>query len=1055
MKGHLSDDPAKLVRNLPHQIGSYDRALDILKKRYDNERAIINSNLKRLFQLEITASNSLDALKRMLDATNECIAAIKCYNIDTGSWDAILIFILSRQLDATSIQHWEEQIKGRRTIPKFSEFCEFLEIRINVLETTASTAMAIPRSQSSFFSNQKAKVLTTTTGSFAGKRCTICKMEHFAYKCPQFVDIPDRDKPQFIADRNLCTNCLFSHQVDECKSRYSCRLCGKRHHTTLHQGLSEIAQIHNLSISEVEPTDPEELQALEMQPIVIAHVNETRSMKHVKLATAMIEIVHNGKRLIVRALIDGGATANLISQRIIDTLKLPQTKVGLPITGACDTIVYNVRRKATFIIKPTGLVSNYAIQIPALVVPKVTSVSASPKERWPYLQGLELADPNWEMGGRIDVLLGSAARAEIILDGLIKGESGQPIAEKTELGWIISGGDGGQQQVNAIFTLKISDENLSKSLQRFWEVEELPKMKILTPDEQQAETIFTNTTKRCKDGRFMVQLPFKNEIPSLGESRQIAKKRYDSMERRFITKPELRAVYNQSIQEYLDLDQMELVESEDESSWPHSYIPQHLVFKDSSSTTKVRAVFDGSCKTSNGNSLNSQLLVGPTIQTELFSLLLHWRKGKYAISGDIEKMYRQVWVDPQHTDFQRILWKSPSTDELRSYRLKTVTFGVASAPFLAIRTLFLIADEICDAEPEMADKIKYQFYVDDFFDSVDTMEGAKHTLETMSNRLAEYGLLLRKWKANDKNILKDLKDSHKDSSPSNVFKTLGVQWDPSTDTFLFVPPAFKEAERWTKRTILSDISKLFDPLGWLSPCVIMAKIFIQHLWLLKIGWDENLPVETIAKWLTIRHQFMTSCAVKIPRWIGLKKDTEHISLLGFCDAADHGLCGVVYIRIQHNSSEASCKLLAAKTKVAPLKKISIPRLELCAASLLVTVMKKINEALKIPNLRQMAWTDSEIVLHWLSSHPSRWQTFVAHRVSEIQQELPPHLWRHISSQQNPADCATRGMKREELEQFKLWWNGPEFLMKNEEDWPKKQLIRPPANVKLEEKSSAL
>lgn len=339
----------------------------------------------------------------------------------------------------------------------------------------------------------------------------------------------------------------------------------------------------------------------------------------------------------------------------------------------------------------------------------------------------------------------------------------------------------------------------------------------------------------------------------------------------------------------------------------------------------------------------------------------------------------------------------------------------------------------------MANKIKYQFYVDDFFDSVETIEEAQKTIKNISSKLAEYGFILRKWKASAEAILSNLRDTEKDTSPSNVFKTLGVQWQPATDSFLFVPAELKTVKEWTKRTILSDISKLFDPLGWLSPCVITTKIFMQKLWLLQVDWDDKLSDRIVTEWLNIRQQFVTSCAVKIPRWLGLKNDADHISTHGFCDAAETAMVGVVFIRIKYNEEQIICKLIAAKTRVAPLKKLTIPRLELNAAVLLTKLMKKVKDALKIGNLQQQAWSDSEIVLHWLASHPSRWKTYIASRTAEIQDSLPSHMWRHVGSLQNPADCASRGMTRDELEKCELWWNGPDFLYKSEYEWPQNKL----------------
>lgn len=270
-----------------------------------------------------------------------------------------------------------------------------------------------------------------------------------------------------------------------------------------------------------------------------------------------------------------------------------------------------------------------------------------------------MADPQVEKNSRINVLLGAAVHGHILEEGLIKGHQNQPIAQKTRLGWIISGGGSQITCQTPIFTIQTSDSQLSACLVKFWETEEVPTKKYLTKEEQLAERIYVETTKRCDDGRLMVKLPFKNkDVPKLGQSFEIAKRRYNFMRKRFTTKPEFQHMYDQCIQQYLDLGHMELTNSD---QWPHNYLPHHPVIKESSSTTKIRPVFDASCKTCNGNSLNSQLLVGPTIQSDLFSLLTRWRKGRIAISGDIEQMYRQVWIFPEDRDYQRILWCPPNT----------------------------------------------------------------------------------------------------------------------------------------------------------------------------------------------------------------------------------------------------------------------------------------------------------------------------------------------------------------------------------------------------------
>lgn len=1050
LKSNLSGEPGRMVKHLPLNASSYNKAWAMLNKRYDNQRAIINANLKRLFDLPMLKTESGEDLKNMLNTTNECIAAINSYKISTNSWDAIMIFLISQRLDANNIKHWEERIQASKTIPKLSEMLDFLEIRINILETTASVQTYAKASGE--YVHKKQKIMLNTD---IVRKCTICKANHFAYTCQMLNAKPDEDKIAFIKEKGLCVNCLHNHSVDECTSKFSCKICGERHNSVLHTAAAVFSIITDTGDIDIDANcseiEQEELQAREMA-FTTQMENEPNSGQ-VILATAVIKIEYNNRSFCVRALIDQGSTTNLITRGACKALNLLEKRVNIPITGIGGHVSCRVTKRTNF--KLRSLVNDqFSMDIPALIVPRITTLRPLRiKNEWIHLRELTLADQISTTTNRIEVLLGASTFAQIILQGLVKGATGQPIAQKTELGWIISGRvhDEMFRPMVPVFTITVSDETLSNSLQKFWETEEIPRNRLYTPEEKLAEKIYSETTIRCPDGRYMVRLPFKaNQPPELGNLFSIAQKRFKSMIKRFHDKPDLRLKYDQCIQEYLDLNHMEPIDKPVESRY---YMPHHPVFKEASTTTKIRPVFDASCKNINGSSLNSELLIGPTIQPDLFSLIIIWRKNEYVITGDIEKMYRQVWIHPDDANYQCILWNpKESCTELQSYRLKTVTFGVASAPFLAIRTLFQIGMDIKNHLPIIAEKIQNRFYVDDYFDSLESIEEAKNTIQQISIILADYGFSLRKWKSNHPAILQNLCEDEKDSSPCNIFKTLGIQWQPDSDEFVFMPTQLSEKSEWNKRTILSEICRVFDPLGWLSPCVILAKIFMQKLWLLQLDWDEIVPNEITREWETIRRQFTTTCSVKIPRWIGMSSDVRDVSLQGFADASEKAFACVIYVRILYADNTISCKLIAAKTRVAPLKKMTIPRLELNAAVLLSSLMDKTKEALKIPALRQQAWTDSMIVLYWLADHPSRWKSYVAQRVSEIQNTLPSRLWRHIDSTHNPADCASRGLNITELEKFTMWWVGPQFLVKSENEWPERRInISPKQN--LEEKQT--
>lgn len=468
--------------------------------------------------------------------------------------------------------------------------------------------------------------------------------------------------------------------------------------------------------------------------------------------------------------------------------------------------------------------TNFSLTFPAYVVKTVTGlkpVQVTTAKHWTHLKGLTLADPDFLEFTHIDMLLGNVVFAEILQSGLIKGNPGEPIAQLTSLGWLITGAANKIEEKEINCNLLLEKDDLNLQLSAFWQLEEVSNKKPLTNDEERAEEIFSNTVQICQDGRIMVDLPFKEDpFHAFGESYSMAKNRLKSLQRKLSKDSKLEHQYNESLQEYLTLGHMSKAS---DSDTPFVCLPHHAVIKESSSTTKVRGVFDASAKTSNGKSLNDVLFVGPTIQSDLFELLIRWRRFQFAFSGDIEKMYRQVRVNPKHTNFQSILWQSPGENQIQRYKLETVTFGTASAPFQAIRALHEIAHQVKHLNPIIAANILLKFYVDDYLGCEKTVEEACSVRKELTRILAEFGFNLRKWKASHEEILDGVpeKDREKVLDFDSTIKTLGIQWNPSKDEFIFKScDQATPTTGWTKRQVLSEIAKLFDPVGWLSPCVI-------------------------------------------------------------------------------------------------------------------------------------------------------------------------------------------------------------------------------------------
>ncbi|XP_071579220.1 uncharacterized protein [Temnothorax nylanderi] len=298
---------------------------------------------------------------------------------------------------------------------------------------------------------------------------------------------------------------------------------------------------------------------------------------------------------------------------------------------------------------------------------------------------------------------------------------------------------------------------------------------------------------------------------------------------------------------------------------------------------------------------------------------------------------------------------------------------------------------------------------------------------------------LQKWAANSAELLTDIPEDQRESSdyPINhddTLKVLGLSWSPRDDSFRFVISPYAVTVH-TKRSVLSFIAKLYDPLGWASPIVIAAKMLMQELWLRKIDWDAPIPDDLLHQWINYVSDLPNISKIRIPRWTGMRQDKLDVELHGFADASTRAYAAVVFLRIVHSPSNIQVILLAAKTKVAPLKTVSVPRLELNAVVLLIRLLEWVRNTTGLMRALLFGWTDSQIVLAWLLQHPSRWNSYVANRVSEVQTRLPTVRWQHVRSQENPADCASRCFTAADLVNHELWWSGPRWLSSTTASWP--------------------
>ncbi|XP_043496406.1 uncharacterized protein LOC122520382 [Polistes fuscatus] len=492
-----------------------------------------------------------------------------------------------------------------------------------------------------------------------------------------------------------------------------------------------------------------------------------------------------------------------------------------------------------------------------------------------------------------------------------------------------------------------------------------------------------------------------------------------------------RAEYLRFMQEYESLDHMRLI-AEEEINIPVSqryYIPHHGIFQQSNEKSKLRVVFDASMTSNSGSSLNDILLRGPNLQLELSDILTNFRLYRYVFVSDITKMYRQILVNESFQDFQRILWRESPELPVRHYRLRTVTYGECCSPYLALRVLLELASAEENNYPAGARAIRQNKYMDDFLVGADELTELMDTRDELRNILSTAGMSLGKWASNDNRVLEGIAVSDR-SCPDfstldeTIFlKTLGIRWNPSGDYFSFNHTSVPIA-RLSKRSLLSEGSRIFDPLGWISPVTLLFKLLFQETWIRGVGWDEDLPADMKERWSVLRGSLRDIREVKLPRWIGSVRDSQ---IHGFCDASERAYAAVIYVRVRDQSGIMVTRLISSKNKLAPIKTISIAKLELCAAHLLARMLHHLQDNGPFSGAQCFAWSDSKIVLAWLATHPSKWKTFVANRCSHIQELCPGLRWAHVRSRNNPADIASRGAIPDQLIANKVWWSGPEWL----------------------------
>ncbi|KAL9970153.1 hypothetical protein ACROYT_G022481 [Oculina patagonica] len=517
-------------------------------------------------------------------------------------------------------------------------------------------------------------------------------------------------------------------------------------------------------------------------------------------------------------------------------------------------------------------------------------------------------------------------------------------------------------------------------------------------------------TLTYNDGRYEVSLPWKEDRVSLKDNYRQAERRLYNLEKKLLHEPMKAVSYKEAINKYVENGVAEEVPCDEitlTDGRPVFYLPHHAIIREDKQTTKTRVVFDASAKDSNGVSLNSCLEPGPALQPDLVGILLRFRKNVVGIMGDIEKMFLQIRLKEEDRDSHRYLWRDLDPQATpKIYRMTRVTFGVVSSPLLAIGTIQEHVKSCKETFPVASSEISRNTYVDDFASGRDNVQETLKLQQSATELMQKTALNLTKWSSNSSELMEAIPERDRAAgslvslesglaAEHPITKALGLKWNTCTDNLVFAI----DVDIVNSRLVASLAAKICDPIGLITPFLVRSKLILQSLWTKGVGWDEEIPMEVSLKWNQWVLELSELEHLQIPRcytYFPLSQNPK-VELHAFSDASEVAYASAVYLRVVGKDGKVSTSLVMSKTRVAPVRKITLSRLELMAAVITARLCTYVKGAIDCPISRIVCWTDNSSTLHWIRGAASQWKPFVANRVIEIQSLLDPSVWRRFVS----------------------------------------------------------
>ena len=889
--------------------------------------------------------------------------------------------------------------------------------------------------------------------------CAYCQSdEHYLSQCSEVAKLSKEQLKEWIQVNKRCWRCARNHQAAQCTLKKPCSICQGKHLLALHE--------INLrpERSNKEPARKEE-SCLTSSASDSLYLDRHGASNRVLLKVVPVLLHYEGRSFSTFALLDDGSERSMLLPAAAKALGMKGAPEDLPLRTVRQDIQVLHGHKVSFHVSPpanpkVSYKIDDAFTANRLSLAQHTYPIEQLQKKYKHLRGLPLPALK---DARPSLLLGSDQSHLITpVEPVRLGPPGGPAAVHTRLGWTLQGPVRSMGRpadaVQCLFTsFPPQMDELYRHVERLWQMDAVPhrperEVTRSKQDQQAVASLDAKTVRTEVDGvrRYATPLLRHAAMPLLQAPKESVMALLRSTERRLLKYPERAAIYRTEMEKLIEAGAVQEVTREEPSGecW---FIPHHLV----SHNGKHRLVFNCSHQHL-GQALNQYLLPGPTLGASLVGVLLRFREHPIAVSGDIKGMFHQVRLLPDDRPLLRFLWRDLKVDEPpRVFEWKVLPFGTTCSPCCATYALQRHVTDHSQPEDIVRFSVDHCFYVDNCLQSVRTPEEAKQLVDRLRDILSLAGFDLRQWACNEPSVLNHLPTEARSQSldlwlaqdkANPQESTLGLSWNWERDSLSYKHrPVTYDAP--TLRNIYKVLASQYDPLGYLLPFSTRAKLIIRQLWDKQRGWDDpNLPTALLQAWSNWEDELQLLPLLTFPRaYVPADSDYDAVTreVHIFADASEQAYGAVAYLRTATKEGRIHLSFILARSRVAPKRVHSIPRLELCAALVAAQLSSLLIKELTLEVAHITLWSDSTTVLTWLHSQSCRFKVFVGARVAEIQELTEDCTWRYVDSEQNPADDLTRGKTLQELKDPNRWSQGPPFLLRSPDSWPERPNTTPP------------